>query len=209
MITMENYEGWLMRYADNELDGNERRMVETFLAEHPDLKEELDEVSAVRVTPVLATMPGKERLMKHEATAFAWWRVAAAVALLVVAGTTLIFLNRQPTEETLVAEVKPVPVIIESKEAPADTMPIIKPTMHKQDVVAVVTDAMPEKSIIPADSEEEPLLADIAEPQSIVPDSVEPEPTTLPQVTATIGIVITDARLAVNPWLEMLTADNE
>ena len=106
MITPENYEGWLMRYADGELTAAERRQVESFLAEHPDLREELDEVSSVRVAPLVATMPGKERLLRREPVGV-WRRVAAAAALLVVAGTTLFFLNR-PAEGEMIAATSPV-----------------------------------------------------------------------------------------------------
>ena len=61
MITQENYEGWLMRYADDALNSAERAEVERFLEAHPNLREEMDEVASVRVTPVVAAMPGKER----------------------------------------------------------------------------------------------------------------------------------------------------
>ena len=208
MITMENYEGWLMRYADGELDADGRRMVETFLDGHPELKEELEGVAAVRVTPVLATMPHKERLMKKEAAAFAWWHVAAAVALLAITGTTVIFLNRQPEEAPLVAKAKPASVAeaMESEATPVDTTPAVKPAVRKQKAAAIA--AVPEIIAMPADNREELLLAEVAEPQPTAPDSAETEPSTLPHATVTVGITVTDARLAVNPWHEALMAIN-
>ena len=204
MITMENYEGWLMRYADGELTDDERRMTEAFLDGHPDLREELDGVAAVRVTPMLVTMPHKERLL-HKDTTFAWWRVAASVAVLVLSGTTLIFLTREPDEENLMAEVKPTPMVVEPVAAPVDTTPAAMPTIRKRK--AAVIAVVPENIAQPVSIMEEPLLAEAAEPQPATSDSVEPEPTTLSQPTATIGI-ISDARLAVNPWLEALMASN-
>ena len=98
MITMENYEGWLMRYADGALTREEREAVEAFLEQHPELREEMEDVAGVKVTPVVATLPGKERLLKKEREGFAWWRVAAAVVLLAVVGTTLLVINRKPIE---------------------------------------------------------------------------------------------------------------
>ena len=66
MITMGNYEGWLMRYADGALTREEREAVEAFLEQHPELREEMEDVAGVKVTPVVATLPGKERLLKKD-----------------------------------------------------------------------------------------------------------------------------------------------
>ena len=46
MITNENYEGYLMRYADGELSAADAAAVEAFLDEHPELREELEEITA-------------------------------------------------------------------------------------------------------------------------------------------------------------------
>lgn len=93
MINNENYEGYLMRYADGELGAAEAAEVEAFLDMHPDLRDELAEIMSpeLHVTPPLVTMPGKERLM-HDVAAKAaqsrkkmWMGVAAAITLFVVA----------------------------------------------------------------------------------------------------------------------------
>lgn len=93
MINNENYEGYLMRYADGELNETEVAKVEAYLERHPELREELDEVSSptLHVAAPAATMPCKERMM-HTETAFvpigrkrAIWSAAAAVALLIIA----------------------------------------------------------------------------------------------------------------------------
>jgi hypothetical protein len=41
-INRHNYEEYFILYMDNELDSDDRRMVEAFVLQHPDLKEELD-----------------------------------------------------------------------------------------------------------------------------------------------------------------------
>ena len=95
MINNDNYEGYLMRYADGELSNEETAMVEAFLASHPELREELEAITApsLKVTPPLVTMPDKEALTKpvvatiwHRAV---WRSIAAAIALLFAFGIVL------------------------------------------------------------------------------------------------------------------------
>lgn len=209
MITMENYEGWLMRYADGALTREEREAVEAFLEQHPELREEMEEVAEVKVTPVVATLPGKERLLKKEREGFAWWRVAAAVALMALAGTTLLVLNRKPDEAgPMVAQAHPEPAVAaEPQEAETDTTyKTYKPyKTHK----AHKAHKPYHPQELPA---EVPLLAEEVAPQAspILPqDTLEeiPEPSR-PEPTVTVPPVINDARLATNPWLEALTASN-
>lgn len=209
MITMENYEGWLMRYADGALTREEREAVEAFLEQHPELREEMEEVAGVKVTPVVATLPGKERLLKKEHEGFAWWHVAAAVALMALAGTTLLVLNRKPNEAgPMVAQAQPEPAVAaEPQEAETDTTyktykpyePYKTHKAHKP----YHPQALPTEA---------PLLAEEVAPQaSPIPpqDTLEeiPEPSR-PEPTVTVPPVINDARLATNPWLEALTASN-
>lgn len=226
MITPENYEGWLMRYADGELTAAERRQVEAFLAEHPDLREELDEVSSVRVTPLVATMPGKERLLRSE-PAGVWRRVAAAAALLVVAGTTLFFLNR-PAEGEMIAATAPVasptaplqaspPAPLPQErgvdslvDSPAALARPASPQAAEKYLAEAGTDAPhnPEKLeklerleyLVELESLER--LDNLAKLDS--PDTLEALPAPAPRPTATLGIVVEDARLASNPWRELL-----
>ncbi len=96
MITNENYEGYLMRYIDGELNQQEIAEVEAFLGKHPELHLELDAVSdaSLRVTAPPATMPGKERMLhRFPLSAFRFplrgWSAAAAVALFIIAGAIM------------------------------------------------------------------------------------------------------------------------
>lgn len=219
MITMDNYEGWLMRYADDALTAAERRQVEAFLAEHPDLREELDEVSSVRVTPLVATMPGKERLLRRE-PAGVWRRVAAAAALLVVAGTTLFFLNR-PAEGEMIAE---LPASTDTPASPPAPLPqergvdsisvspvdLARPASRQADkehLAEAGTDALhsPENTEHP---ERLDYLVELERLDNLAkldcPDTLEAPPAPAPRPTATLGIVVEDARLASNPWRQLL-----
>lgn len=209
MITMENYEGWLMRYADGALTREEREAVEAFLEQHPELREEMEEVAGVKVTPVVATLPGKERLLKKEREGFAWWHVAAAVALMALAGTTLLVLNRKPNEAgPMVAQAHPEPAVAaEPQEAETDTTYKTYKPYEPYKTHKAHKPYHPQE--LPAEA---PLLAEEVAPQAspILPqDTLEeiPEPSR-PEPTVTVPPVINDARLATNPWLEALTASN-
>lgn len=208
MITMENYEGWLMRYADGALTREEREAVEAFLEQHPELREEMEEVAGVKVTPVVATLPGKERLLKKEREGFAWWRVAAAVALMALAGTTLLVLNRKPNEAgPMVAQVQPEPTVAaEPQEAETDTTyKTYKP--YKSHKPYQSQELPAEAPLLAEDTPPLPQDTDNCSPsQSELPEGIiEEHP--LPEPTITVAPVIENARLAVNPWLESLVAN--
>lgn len=65
MITRHNYEEYFILYMDNELGSDERRMVEAFVQQHPDLKDELDTLFQYKLTPdTNIVFEGKEELIK-------------------------------------------------------------------------------------------------------------------------------------------------
>jgi hypothetical protein len=158
---------------------------------------------------VVATLPGKERLLKKEREGFAWWHVAAAVALMALAGTTLLVLNRKPNEAgPMVAQAQPEPAVAaEPQEAETDTTHKTYKPYEPYKTHKAHKPYHPQE--LPA---EVPLLAEEVAPQaSPIPpqDTLEeiPEPSR-PEPTVTVPPVINDARLATNPWLEALTASN-
>jgi hypothetical protein len=64
-ITRHNYEEYFILYMDNELSSDKRRMVETFVQIHPDLKEELDILLQYKLVPDNnIVFDGKKELMK-------------------------------------------------------------------------------------------------------------------------------------------------
>jgi len=64
-ITRNNYEEYFILYMDNELSREERRMVEAFVQQHPDLKEELDNLLQYKLIPDTGIVfEGKEELLK-------------------------------------------------------------------------------------------------------------------------------------------------
>lgn len=65
-INRHNYEEYFILYMDNELNSDGRRMVEAFVQQHPDLKEELDTLLQYKLTPdTNIVFDGKEDLLKE------------------------------------------------------------------------------------------------------------------------------------------------
>jgi len=63
-INHHNYEEYFILYMDNELSSDERRQVETFVQQHPDLKEELDLLLQYKLIPDTdIVFKGKKELM--------------------------------------------------------------------------------------------------------------------------------------------------
>jgi len=64
-INHHNYEEFFILYMDNELSSDDRRMVEAFVQQYPDLKEELDILLQYKLVPDTAIVfNGKEELLK-------------------------------------------------------------------------------------------------------------------------------------------------
>jgi len=73
MITRDNYEEFFLLYTDNELSAAERREVERFVADHPDLREEWEALLQCRISPDShLTFPDRSALLKPEIEGSAW-----------------------------------------------------------------------------------------------------------------------------------------
>ncbi len=65
-INRHNYEEFFILYMDNELCPDDRRMVEVFVQQHPDLKEELEILLQYKMVPdITVQFEGKEELLKE------------------------------------------------------------------------------------------------------------------------------------------------
>ncbi len=104
-INMANYEEWLLLYIDNELNETERKAVEQFASANPTVQQELNLLLKTTLQAETIVFPGKESLYRKEEKVRripAWWRFAAAAAIVIAVGTTgLLILN---TDKTTSAE---------------------------------------------------------------------------------------------------------
>jgi len=65
-IDRHNYEEYFILYMDNELGSEDRRLVEAFVQQHPDLKDELDMLLQYKLAPdTTIVFEGKEELLKE------------------------------------------------------------------------------------------------------------------------------------------------
>lgn len=63
MINLSNYEEYFILYMDNELDAEQKLMVEAFVAQHPQLAEELDILMSTKLPVDDISFAGKEELL--------------------------------------------------------------------------------------------------------------------------------------------------
>lgn len=107
MINQYNYESYLFLYQEGELDDAERKEVERFLQEHPDIREEMD--TYYDPTLVITAEPPARKTRRIVPL----WRWAAAACVVFALGYG-IWTTTSTTVETgnepLVAENKPIQI---------------------------------------------------------------------------------------------------
>jgi hypothetical protein len=101
IITASDCEEWFTLYIDNELTSAQKKLVEQFIANHPSLKKELDNMQRAKLQPEQVAFPDKESLYRKEEKVRPlvprWWRVAAAAILILGIGVaTYSVLNKKP-----------------------------------------------------------------------------------------------------------------
>ena len=163
-INNNNYELWLVRYADDDLTAAERKVVEQWLEGHPEAAEELalyneaprlEQDESVRYE--VPVMQHTEQVRPLWPTVLRWSAAAAVVALLAVPAVRWLTPQEQPV---VMAQAEPevIPVVADdSLVAPVET-----PAVERRSVVTVRLQ-----------HETEPLLAEAVE--VVVPEETEPE----------------------------------
>ncbi|RYE25790.1 MAG: hypothetical protein EOP51_02910 [Sphingobacteriales bacterium] len=109
MVNMENYEEYMLLYADGELNEAEEQELLAFVAQHPQLQEELKAYTATKLLPDTEMVyEGKNELMKSEPVkrtiAFdrRWIYTAAAACVAMI--LFFVFNNKENNNEPVVAK---------------------------------------------------------------------------------------------------------
>lgn len=112
MITLENYEEWMCLHVDGELDAEQTQALMAFVAQHPELKDELALFEATKLMPETKIIfDHKEQLLQPKSIAFLpfnhWktWSAAAGVALLLAFGAQQV-LNDSKDSSSTIAQIK-------------------------------------------------------------------------------------------------------
>lgn len=96
MVNLENYEEYMMMYADGELNEAETKALMDFVAANPELAKELEAYSATKLVPdTTMVYADKDQLMKTPPAGGrtigmrTWWMYAAAAAVLLFTVTII------------------------------------------------------------------------------------------------------------------------
>ncbi|MBN8672228.1 MAG: hypothetical protein J0L80_16205 [Chitinophagales bacterium] len=96
MVNLENYEEYMMMYADGELNEAETKALMDFVAANPELAKELEAYSATKLVPdTTMVYANKDQLMKAPPAGGrtigmrTWWMYAAAAAVLLFTVTIM------------------------------------------------------------------------------------------------------------------------
>jgi len=144
LVSMANYEEWFVLYIDDELNAEQKKAVEQFIAKHPSLKDEFALMQRTQLRPEKIIFPGKESLYKRRTPVISVrWRIAAAAILFFAIATTLfITLNKKPSVEPAIV-IKPI-----DKQATDQQAQVTQNDNKKKEDVAVINNTV-EKHIAP------------------------------------------------------------
>lgn len=157
MVTMENYEEYMLLYADGELDATGVAELMAFVKQHPQLQKELDAYTATRLAPDMQLQYSDKRslLKQPEATAPKtialgnWWKyTVAAAALLLVSLLVWKLRDTDKQARELVKTKQPAP----STTTPV-APPVVAPTPAPQVPQQQTTTQQPQPAIAKQDKQ--------------------------------------------------------
>ena len=90
-VSISNFDEWMILYMDNELTAEQKKKVDQFILANPAIQKEADLMLQTKLQPETIVFANKEVLYRKEEKdkPVIWWRVAAAVLILLIGATTL------------------------------------------------------------------------------------------------------------------------
>jgi hypothetical protein len=157
LVNEGNYEEYFVIYGDDELNNEEKDLVEQFVYKYPQYQAEFELIQQARLVPESISFPDKTYLYRTEeddnkVVPFGWWRMIAAAVVLLAVGSLGWFMsdndengaNRMATvKDTQRIEEKKTPVVVPVKEAEPSTTTIAKTAPEKTSKKIPVTSNKP------------------------------------------------------------------
>lgn len=195
-IDNNNYELWLLRYAEGELTSAEREAVEAWLASHPEAAEELALYSEAprleRDETVQYTAMPQQHTQRLWPILLRWSAAAAVVVALVIPALRLGTMGKpDPQQPPLVATAQSTPNIPSSQSSPSTP----KETIATIDTMVTLETIKTKESkeIQRAYSPEEPILiAQQEDTLPLLPQETQEAPSAIPSTSLIVYIPAPD-----------------
>ncbi len=193
MVNLENYEEYMMMYADGELNEAETKALMDFVAANPELAKELEAYSATKLVPdTTMVYANKEQLMKAPPTGGrtigmrTWWMYAAAAAVLLFTVTIIrqggdtadspaVASNTPTTQQPVSIPPTQTPVTDNKTEKDSNKEELhsnpISPVTHENNIANAKSKKQKVKSIVEEQPKEE---IKIAKEEKIAPAPQQP-----------------------------------
>jgi len=144
MVTLENYEAYIISYIDGELNAAELQELEAFMVHHPELRSEMTAYENTRLLPdTTVVYANKEALLKKapkRSISLSQWRsYGAAAGIIALIGTAILLWQHTDNHVTTVVKVTTNKNTIQSPVNPITHENPVEDTAMQQPVMATVT----------------------------------------------------------------------
>jgi len=161
LLNQKNYEEYFILYHDNELNEQERKAVESFVQEHPELARTFEILQQVKLYPENTVFANKEQLYRHEEEKTVrkilprWIGYAAAAMIMLIAGLIWMYkpvskvTERMAQQDNIKVENKTAKSVVKSTTRPfasQDQQRIAESTQDKKRENTISTNLVVKKS---------------------------------------------------------------
>jgi hypothetical protein len=202
MVTLENYEEYLVLQADGELDAAGERALEAFLQLHPELREEQAIYEKVHLAPDMTQVFGnKESLLREEPRGKIiavgnWWRYSAAAGIAALIALGIMKWSSDDTRPnvaiTETVRTTPTPQVATIDSTPAMQQPVAVKEEAPEQKTQVVPQRMQKVQVAEVKNKEERNIHGVETAEPIQVASLEKLPTTTGMKPVGTSVAIPD-----------------